>query len=509
MSKISARRINEVFYSIRCEPGIGAELESYFAFRPDGYQFSPKYRNKVWDGYVRLYTRKTPTLYVGLIGFLRKFCSDRGYELDADEPTSNSPSAESIVEFISTMTLSDSRGAAIEPRDYQVDGVVDALTTKRRICISPTSSGKSLMAYVAIRYIIQSVPGVRIIMVVPDVGLVKQMMGDFRDYAKLEGWSVDDHVHPISAGVEKNVDKQVILTTWQSVFRLGSKWFEKFDAAIMDEAHRVAATSLKSIMEALVNASYRIGLTGSMVDSKVNELSLIGLLGEVRKVISTKQLMEDDVVSQFHVEAVRLDYSESDRRKISVIDSGDGTKRKPTYQEEVSFCESHPGKLEIVTAIAESGADKNGLLLFRKIKHGEDVFRAVRARIDSSRKVYLVHGGVDPDERNRIRALIEKEIGSVVVASMGVFSTGINIKNLHYAAFLSMFKSSILTRQSIGRLLRKSPDGRPAVLFDLIDDLDHKSRESFGVRHARARFRIYIEEGFKVVTRRLSVRSWM
>ena len=61
MSKIIIHKLNEAFLKIECENGIAQEISSYFSFRVPGYQFVPAYKNKIWDGYIKLNTPKSIT----------------------------------------------------------------------------------------------------------------------------------------------------------------------------------------------------------------------------------------------------------------------------------------------------------------------------------------------------------------------------------------------------------------------------------------------------------------
>lgn len=514
MTQISVKKLDEATLSVRCDPGPAQELSEYFSYRPDGYRFHPKFKAKIWDGYVRMYSRKDPTLHAGLANLLEKFCRERGYELVGDPHGSRVTPDEADVRAFVEQTPVFIRGVRKRPHGYQVDAVVDAISTGRRILESPTGSGKSLIAYLVLRYFLSRYPGFRMVLVVPTVALVNQMADDFRDYSSGDPtFDVDEVVHKISAGIDKEVDRPLVVTTWQSVFQLDREWFLKFDGCIMDEAHLVKAQSLVTIALNLKNAWLRIGMSGSVEDTKVNRLVLAGVLGPIKVVAETKDLMDEGFLSDMRIEAVRLDYPESDRKALASVDrgvdksTGKRIKTPATYAEEVAFVEEHEGRMRAVVALAMSGEGRNGLLLFRKKAHGEAMFAAVRDSLPEGMNAYILHGDVDPDTRERIRKDVDSSLGNVLVASYGVFSTGINIRNLHWAAFAAPLKASTIIRQSIGRILRKSDDGTTSVMFDLIDDLSWKRRECFCVRHAASRFRTYISQRWKVTTRSLKVRS--
>ena len=130
-------------------------------------------------------------------------------------------------------------------------------------------------------------------------------------------------------------------------------------------------------------------------------------------------------------------------------------------------------------------------------KHGEILYNMIKdTKQLGNRKVFFVHGGVDADEREEIRKIMEVENDAIVVASYGTFSTGINIRNLHNIIFASPSKSRIRNLQSIGRGLRKSESKDKASLYDIADDLRHKKHMNYTLKHFVERTKIYNEEQF-------------
>ena len=112
------------------------------------------------------------------------------------------------------------------------------------------------------------------------------------------------------------------------------------------------------------------------------------------------------------------------------------------------------------------------------------------------KSVYLVHGGVETEDREEIRWLTERSSNSIIVASLGTFSTGINIKNLHNVIFASPSKSRIRNLQSIGRVLRKGENKSKATLYDIADDISTDTGKNYTLRHLYERIKIYNEENF-------------
>jgi superfamily II DNA or RNA helicase len=136
------------------------------------------------------------------------------------------------------------------------------------------------------------------------------------------------------------------------------------------------------------------------------------------------------------------------------------------------------------------------LVLFQYVeKHGKILYDLIRKK-ETERKVFFVFGGTEGETREKIREITDREKNSIIVASYGTFSTGINIKSLQNVIFASPSKSRIRVLQSIGRQLRKSEGKEMAVLYDISDDLSWKTRKNYTLRHMVERVKIYNEEKF-------------
>ena len=187
------------------------------------------------------------------------------------------------------------------PRSYQVEGVHDALRHNRKLLISPTASGKSLMIYSIVRYFVERKQNTLI--VVPTTSLVEQMYKDFADY----GWDVGSFCHKIYAGKERETDSQVIITTWQSIYKLPRKYFERFSVVIGDEAHQFKSKSLVSIMSKLADAKYRYGFTGTLDGTQTHKWVLEGLFGPSYKIIKTEELMKKGHVATLDINVFAIE----------------------------------------------------------------------------------------------------------------------------------------------------------------------------------------------------------
>ena len=477
-TQILMEKDTEVFVRLICEPHVKMELNHYFRFRPNGYQFMPMYRRKKWDGYVYLFNIDSHRIYAGLKPEISRFAVDREYELiDNTEEIIESISNEDYLKFLTSFPCE------YKLRDYQSLALRHSIDKKRCVLLSPTASGKSLIIYYLIRYYFPE----KSLVIVPTLSLVSQMYSDFEAYAKADKtFEVEKFVHKIFGGQEKETDKPIIISTWQSLYELKKDFFKDFSLVIGDEAHLYKARSLTKIMKNLENTPYRIGTTGTLDEVEVHKLILEGLFGSIKKVTTTKELIKNKTISSIAIKCLVLKYSKKECAAVS----------KMNYQEEIDFIVSHPERNRYICNLV-NGLNGNTLVLFQLIeKHGNILHSILEEIIDSSRKIFFVYGGTDADSREKVRELVEKETNAIICASYGVYSTGINIRNIHNIVFASPSKSRIRNLQSIGRGLRKSDTKESASLYDISDDLIHNDRKNYTLNHFSERIKIYSSEQF-------------
>jgi len=478
MSRLIIKKKNEVFLQIQAEPYVHQELSDYFTFEVPEAKFlkrNPKY--KYWDGTIRLYSPGTGNLYAGLYTHLVEWCKDKRYSL---ESVNNDwyGSANDVNSFVSPVGVKDfvDKISNIKARDYQYYTVYLALKYHRGLFLSPTGSGKSLMIYSIARYYFAT--DKKILIIVPTTSLVEQMVKDFTDY----GWNVDEHVHKIYSGKEKNSDKPIIVTTWQSIYKFPKRYFDDIDCVIGDEAHLFKSKSLTGIMEKLHNAKYRFGFTGTLDGTKTHKWVLEGLFGACEKVTKT-----DDLIKKGHLSNLR----------IKILLCSHEYQYFEDYHQEMEYIVTNKKRNNLIKNLVND-LNENTLVLFNYVeKHGEPLYELINNSVDDNRKVFFVHGSVDTDDREEVRKITEQENNAIIIASYGTFSTGINIKRLHNIVFASPSKSRIRNLQSIGRVLRKGEGKEIATLYDIADDISNTSKQNYTLRHLQERIKIYQEENFK------------
>lgn len=458
------------------------ELREYFSFFVPGHKYMPAFKSRRWDGKIKLFNQITRELNVGLYAHLKKFCADRMYPIELiDNPEYGHPENKNQVPHQELIKFQGELGMPFPLRDYQYDAVTHGIEQKRAILLSPTGSGKSFIIYNLMRWFMDAYDGQKILVVVPTTSLVEQMHKDFADY----GFD-PELCHKIYGGKEKVTDKQILISTWQSIYKFPAEWFEQFGCVFGDEVHLFKAKSLSGIMNKCINAPYRFGTTGTLDGTETNKLVLEGLFGPTKTVTLTRDLQVQGTLAQINISILLLRYHND------VCHMMEGK----TYQEEMDYIVTNEKRNKLITNLA---LDQKGntLVLFQFVeKHGKVLFDMMRDKAEDGRKIFYVSGEVDAADREQIRGIVEGQKDAIIVASLGTFSTGINIKNLHNIVFASPSKSQVKVLQSIGRGLRQSENGVATKLYDIADDLHIGSHKNFTLRHSAERIKIYSKEQF-------------
>jgi superfamily II DNA or RNA helicase len=217
-----------------------------------------------------------------------------------------------------------------------------------------------------------------------------------------------------------------------------------------------------------------------MPDTKIDEWNIKGKMGKIIYHKKSIDLRDQNYISQVTVAILKVTYSILPKfTKPSAASPTAG------YEEEIQFLQTNTFRNNLITKIV-NGVDKNTLIMVDRIAHGEELLRVLST--GTKKKVYFVHGGIEVEERETIRRLMEEQDDVVCVAISKIFSTGINIKNLHNIVFAAIGKARIKIIQSIGRSLRKHASKKRATIFDIGDNL------RYGNAHLVQRLELYDNE---------------
>ena len=459
---VRVSKIDDVFMKVHCDDGLARDLYDFFSFTVPNAKFMPSYKKKFWDGKVRLFSIKTNQIYVGLLPYVDEFCRERGYDF---EGISNVIGEKTDIKFDLKKYFMKEYKLPFEPRDYQMEAVETTLKYGRQLLLSPTASGKSLIIYLLARWYNK-----KTVIIVPTTSLVEQMTKDFKEYG------YDKDICKIYSG-QPVFDADITITTWQSFSKAPKDVMQSFDVVVGDEAHLFKATTLKGILEKMKDTAIRIGTTGTLDGSEVHRLQLEGLFGPVKKVISSKELMDEGTIANIDIDCIILKHEKC---------------HTMSYQEEMDYLVSNDKRNHFIVNLVKS-LKGNTLVLFQYVeKHGE-VLYDMMSNTDMGGNLHYVYGGTDTEDRETVREIVEKNKEDTILASYGTFSTGVNIKKIDNIVFASPSKSRIRNLQSIGRGLRKTEGKDSMRLFDIADDLQC---ENYTLNHLKERINIYNEENF-------------
>ena len=478
---------NEVYLILEdLDPSTSQELTEFFTFEVPGAKFMPMYRNRMWDGKIRLFSPGSGEIYVGLLPYIKQFCSRNQIEYIIEEGVEDERTiVRQVVRGFIKSLKPKSQGKSLKIRDYQIDAVHHAVARNRALLVSPTASGKSLIIYALVRY--YHMMELKTLILVPTTSLVEQMYSDFEDY----GWSPGTYCQKIYQGHDRKVTKDVVISTWQSIYKMPKKYFESFGCVIGDEAHLFKAKSLTGIMTKLHQCKYRFGLTGTLDGTQTHRLVLEGLFGAVENVTTTKELMDKKTLADLKIKCIVLKHH--------------NIRERMTYVEELDYIVGNEKRNNFINDLLLH-LNGNTLCLFQLVeKHGKVLYEQANDVIND-RKVFFVYGGTDTKTRENIRSIVENEKNSIIIASYGTFSTGINIRNINNIVFASPSKSKIRVLQSIGRGLRISENKNSILVFDIADDISYKERRNFTLTHFTERINIYNEQQFAYEISRINLK---
>lgn len=460
---VTIEDVDASFITVKTNTSIRQEIYEHFSFFANGYQFHPSFKNMLWDGKIKLFNMTSSTIYAGLIEQVIEFCDDREYTCLNNSAVML---GEQVNEDVALDIAKDvNLPSHMTPRDYQIQYVYNALKYNRSLNLSPTSSGKSLIIYLVLAHYLKNYSANTLI-IVPTIGLVKQMAGDLIDYG-----CDPAIIHQISSGADKNPEpavkikfqntplmfhgkdevklknktkkraldlvigdviddkwllkkkevtsdgvvldieqttQKIWISTWHSLANIKEQsWFRKFDVVMGDEAHTFNAKSLTTIMENLTLCNWRHGFTGTISsDSKVNKLSLEGMFGPIKKYVSTKDLIDAGTVAEFKVEALILKYPEGVTKDFNaaIRKINTGTKR---YMAEREFIANYAPRNQFICDLVSSLSHCNNLILFDLVeKHGKILEPLLRT---PGRHLHFIHGAVDGDVRESVRKIVEND----------------------------------------------------------------------------------------------------
>lgn len=447
------------------------EMYVQFTRRAKNFQFVPAYKAGHWDGYVHMIDQFRATFPYGiLLDYIRvhkKQFPHCKLELDPEVKQIFKGPA---IQIKYDLDLPEN---ITEVRPYQKDCIESALKYSKGIIRSATASGKSLV----IAYIIHNLMRENIVkkslIIVPTTSLITQFYQDLLDY------SFDQKRLGVVFSKRKQWDRDIIISTWQSLSKNHDK-LKMFDGVIVDECHQGKAHEIKKILQNVPNAKYRIGFTGTLHSSELDNWNTKAFLGPVIREYPAGLLAEQGYISKATINMIHVKYQNKDW-------SG-------SYHDVRDAVFQTPFRLKLIKGLAHK-VDHNILLLVDKVeKEGELLRDYLERDKEFNKEVVFLSGRDDVMLREKWRKECMKRKDIALIATYGIFQMGINIPNLKYIALAAPFKAKIRILQSIGRALRKYANKLEfgAQIFDIVD------HTKFFKKYGDIRYRFYNQEKFEI-----------
>lgn len=361
-------------------------------------------------------------------------------------------------------------------RDYQEESAIAALENKSGVIILPTSAGKTLVIATLVKSI-QEQYNYKTLILVPDIQLVTQTYKDFLEYGIPE-----KDITRWTGSLEPDKDAKIVVSNSQILLseKQDTSLLKEIKILVIDEVHKIRyGNKINKIIEK-IPAIFRFGFTGTLPDDKIDQWNIFGKIGKVVYFKESIDLRDQNYISKVHVAALKLNY-----KNLPIFTVPSMYNPTAGYEEEIQFLQTNSFRNTIITKLINK-SNKNTLVMVDRIAHGEELLRVLSDNTD--KQVHFVHGAVNIDEREMIRKLMEDNDNVTCIAISKIFSTGINIKNLHNIVFAAIGKARIKIIQSIGRSLRKHTSKKRATIFDIWDNL------RYGNKHTTERFTLYDRE---------------
>ncbi len=440
------------------------KLKDHFTDYKEGFMFAPKYKAGLWDGKISVFNWKHKTLPYGLlleaIRFIKKEFPNFTISITPD-----------VTRMFKGEEIPFVYDLNINVREYQKDCIESCLKYSKGIIVSSTASGKSLLISYIIKHLFDNNICKKSLIIVPTIQLVSQF------YSNLIEYGLTQYTIGRVWSKSKEWDSSIVISTWQSLSK-HHEMLSKFDCILCDETHQARAHEIKDILKHATRATYRLGFTGTMPISNLDNWNIKGYLGPIIKEYGPGQLSDLGFISKCNVNIYNIEYK---------------TKFEGTYTEIQDSVFKNPYRLEVIKNIIDK-ADSNIMLLVGKVEKEGEMLKEYLSKIFTNKEVVFIWGGVPNNEREYWRKEMENRTNIVLIATYQVFSTGVNIPSLKHLILAAPYKSKIRTLQSVGRTLRlhaNKPEG--SYVYDIVD------KTKYFNDYGEKRIRYYSSEGFNII----------
>ena len=375
---------------------------------------------------------------------------------------------------------------SLKLRDYQEEVIEKAIKTGWGTCVLGTGAGKTLTTAALIENYYKNSPNsntFKCIMVVPDLGLVQQTYDEFISCGttfKVTKWTGSNKPDLTANVIICNI--QILQSQIDN-----NEWVKYVDLLIIDECHKIKSSNKISKIISSIKTGNRYGFTGTLPQDQLEKWFIIGKLGPVLYEKNSYELRLESYLTNVEVKILNLHYNNVVIPQVSDSE----------YRNELNFLYLHDKRNQFIGKLSNR-LTNNTLILVNHIIHGENLLQTINS-VCKDKQVFFIRGDVEVEEREKIKTLMERNNNVICIAISAIFSTGVNIKNLHNILFVSGGKSFIRTVQSIGRGLRLHESKDKLLIIDVSDNL------RYGKQHSEKRKQIYIAEKIQYIEKDIDI----
>jgi len=410
---------------------------------------------------------------IGLFGEIKNFIETKKYNINFEY-------SETFVK-VSNPSLDKPliKRLSLDLRDYQEETVKKCMIQGRGVALLGTGAGKTLIIATLIENFYlhaKDIKNFKCLIIVPDLSLVNQTNTDFESY------NVSFTHTRWTGSIKPNLACNVIIANIDILrSKLDqNKWIQDIDILIVDEAHKMGKSNKSSKLLDKIKTPNKFGFTGTLPEDNIDKWNVIGKLGEVLIIKSSYELREEKFLSTVHVRMFNLLYKDVPK---PIINTGNTT---DDYHNELVFISNNIFRNKIIQTTCNNFKN-NILILINNINHGQHLYDLLVNNL-TGKQIFFIRGEVEVEERDRVKGIMESFNNVICIAVSAIFSTGVNIKNIHMIIFAAGGKSFIRTVQSIGRGLRLNDNKETLTIIDICDMLN------YGKEHAQKRKEIYNKE---------------
>lgn len=454
-----------------------------YAVPAANYFFNPRFKLGQWDGKIR-YFHKTGKTYVYLLEEILPQIKRFGYKMTVEDLRQVTPAPDLIDENLFAEFLHRDTGLPIILRDYQYGGVNQLIENGNGLIVAATSAGKTFLCAALVQA--YGKIGLKTLTIVPSQDLITNTK---QDYIHV-GLDTGEY-----SGTSKTLDHTHIVSTWQAL-KNNPKIIEQFGVVLVDECHGAKGNVLQKILtDHASKVPFRFGVTGTLPKDPASVLSVKVALGPVRATIYASELIERKVLADLQIDVIQLE-EDLHQQYNEFCNQGEFIGKPPTYIQfkdgyfpdyasEKSYLHRSGPRIEWIAdfLIAKSDSRKGNVLCFvDSIVLGRQLAELIPGAIFVNGKDMK-----KSSDRQKVYDMFKDRDDLVVIATVHIAGTGINIRRIFNLVFIDIGKSFIRVIQAVGRGLRTAEDKTSVSVTDICSDL------KYAKRHVKQRTNFYDE----------------